>query len=58
VLIYFNRSLQARVHQLLFESLVMFGVLGLGNQESIRFNPHERDYEELESGSRLYRRIA
>jgi chemotaxis protein methyltransferase CheR len=58
VLIYFNKTLQARVHGLLYESLSKFGVLGLGHQESIRFNPHERDYEELELGSRLYRRIA
>ena len=58
VLIYFNKSLQERVHHLLYDSLVMFGVLGLGHQESIKFNPHERHYEELESGSRLYRRIA
>jgi chemotaxis protein methyltransferase CheR len=58
VLIYFNKSLQERVHNLLYDSLVMFGVLGLGHQESIRFNTHERDYEELESGLRLYRRIA
>jgi chemotaxis protein methyltransferase CheR len=58
VLIYFNKQLQARVHRLLYDSLTTFGVLGLGNQESIRFNPHEQAYEELEAGSRLYRRIA
>ena len=58
VLIYFNKVLQERVHKLLYQSLATFGVLGLGHQESIRFNPHEHDYEELEAGSRLYRRIA
>lgn len=58
VLIYFNKTLQARVHELLYESLTKLGVLGLGHQESIRFNPHEHHYEELEPGSRLYRRIA
>lgn len=57
VLIYFNKTLQERVHNLLHGSLAMFGVLGLGHQESIKFNAHEHDYEELESGSRLYRRI-
>jgi chemotaxis protein methyltransferase CheR len=57
VLIYFNKALQERVHHLLYSSLVMFGILGLGHQESIKFNPHERHYQELESGSRLYRRI-
>lgn len=58
VLIYFNKQLQARVHNLLYDSLVKFGVLGLGHNESIRFNPHENDYEELEFATRLYRRIA
>jgi chemotaxis protein methyltransferase CheR len=58
VLIYFNKPLQERVHHLLYSSLVMFGILGLGHQESIKFNPHERHYQEIESGSRLYRRIA
>jgi len=57
VLIYFNKELQTRVHRLLYDSLTTFGVLGLGHQESIRFNPHEQAYEELEGGSRLYRRI-
>jgi chemotaxis protein methyltransferase CheR len=57
VLIYFNKQLQNRVHRLLYDSLATFGVLGLGHQESIRFNPHEHAYQELELGSRLYRRI-
>lgn len=57
VLIYFNQSLQKRVHQLLYESLGMFGVLGLGHQESLRLTPYERQYEELESNEKLYRRI-
>ncbi len=58
VLIYFNKTLQERVHNLLYESLVMFGVLGLGQQETVKFNPYESAYEELERGSRLYRRVA
>jgi chemotaxis protein methyltransferase CheR len=58
VLIYFNKRLQARVHKLLYSSLGLFGILGLGQQESIKFDPHEESYEELERGTRLYRRIA
>ena len=58
VLIYFNERLQARVHDLLYDSLVKFGVLGLGNNESTHFSPHEHSYAELEHGTRLYRRIA
>lgn len=57
VLIYFNKILQQRVHNLFFESLVRFGVLGLGRQETLKFTPHEKDYEELDRTSKLYRRI-
>ena len=57
VMIYFNRELQTRVHNLLHESLVMFGVLGLGAKETLKFSPHEHAYEEIDHESRLYRRI-
>ncbi|KAB8332082.1 protein-glutamate O-methyltransferase CheR [Scytonema tolypothrichoides VB-61278] len=57
VLIYFNKILQERVIHLFHESLVQFGILGLGRQETLRFTPHEQDYEELEGGEKLYRRI-
>jgi chemotaxis protein methyltransferase CheR len=58
VMIYFDRTLQDRVHRLFFESLVTFGVLGLGHKESIRFSPHESAYEELDPNEKLYRKIA
>jgi chemotaxis protein methyltransferase CheR len=45
VLIYFDQVLQTRVHQLLYESLINFGMLGLGQMESIRFSPFEACYE-------------
>jgi chemotaxis protein methyltransferase CheR len=57
VLIYFNQSLQERVHKLLYESLTRFGVLGLGRQESLNFTPHEHHYEALDKREKLYRRI-
>ncbi|MGZ4417400.1 MAG: CheR family methyltransferase, partial [Gaiellaceae bacterium] len=57
VMIYFDRALQDRVHRLFFESLVTFGVLGLGHKESIRFSPHEKGYEELDATEKLYRKI-
>ncbi|HEY8630634.1 MAG TPA: CheR family methyltransferase, partial [Gaiellaceae bacterium] len=57
VMIYFDRALQDRVHRLFFESLVTFGVLGLGHKESIRFSPYETDYEELDPSEKLYRKI-
>ncbi|WP_088894051.1 CheR family methyltransferase [Leptolyngbya ohadii] len=56
VLIYFNHTLQQQVHQLFYNSLCKFGILGLGKQESIRFTPHETDYEEIAKGQKLYRR--
>ncbi|HEV7842152.1 MAG TPA: protein-glutamate O-methyltransferase CheR [Pyrinomonadaceae bacterium] len=56
VMIYFNKALQARVHNLIYESLTMFGVLGLGNKESLRFTPREGFYEELDQRDRLYRK--
>jgi chemotaxis protein methyltransferase CheR len=58
VLIYFNQSLQERVHKLLYESLVRFGILGLGRQESLKFTPHEPDYDVLEKHEKLYRRLS
>lgn len=57
VTIYFNKKLQQRVHQLLYDSLIMFGVLGLGSKESLRFTKHEECYENLVSGESLYRKI-
>jgi chemotaxis protein methyltransferase CheR len=57
VMIYFNRSLQDRVHRLLYESLVMFGYLGLGRSESVRFSACERSYEAVAAKERLYRKI-
>jgi len=57
VMIYFNRSLQERVHCLFHESLLTFGYLGLGRSENIRFTVHEKDYEEVAAKERLYRKI-
>jgi chemotaxis protein methyltransferase CheR len=57
VMIYFSQPLQHRVHRLFHESLAMFGILGLGSKESLRFTPHEHDYEQLETGCKLYRRL-
>jgi len=57
VMIYFDRTLQNRVHELFYESLASFGVLGLGHKESISFSPHEKSYEELDAREKLYRKI-
>jgi chemotaxis protein methyltransferase CheR len=58
VLIYFGSPLQKRVHELFHNSLVNFGVLGLGHKETIRFTPLEHCYEPIDSREKLYRRVA
>ena len=58
VMIYFNSQLQSHVHNLLHDSLVMFGILGLGSKETMKFSPYEHAYQQIDDTSRLYRRIA
>ena len=55
-MIYFDRPLQNRVHQLFHDSLERFGILALGHKESIRFTGFEDSYEELDAYEKLYRR--
>jgi chemotaxis protein methyltransferase CheR len=57
VLIYFGRDLQRRVHRLFYDSLARFGVLGLGQKETLRFTDLEDRYEEIDPREKLYRRI-
>lgn len=58
VMIYFGTELRDRVLELLHESLVMFGILGLGQRESLRFTPQHDSYRPLvDEGVRLYRRV-
>ena len=57
VMIYFGRPLQDRVHDLFSRSLATFGLLGLGSHESLRFGPTERQYEAVEPGEKLFRRV-
>jgi len=57
VMIYFDRALQTRVHQLFHDSLERFGILALGHKESIRFTGLENVYEELDVHEKLYRKV-
>jgi chemotaxis protein methyltransferase CheR len=57
VLIYFNNDLQDRVQQLFLQSMEMFGILGLGKKESLRYTVVANDYEEIDAEEKLYRRI-
>jgi chemotaxis protein methyltransferase CheR len=57
VLIYFDRTLQHRVQKLFYDSLVHFGVLGLGSKESLRFSEVEDCYERLDNREKLYKKV-
>ena len=56
VMIYFDRSLQDKVIGLLHRSLIRFGVLALGQKESLRFSAYSADFEELDDHEKIYRR--
>lgn len=56
VMIYFNKMLQDQAHRLFYDSLIPHGILGLGEKETIRFSPYEKQYEEIEAGRKLFRR--
>ncbi len=58
VMIYFDQTLQDRVHGLLYDSLVRFGTLALGHKESIRFTTHADAYVELDPQEKIFRRAA
>jgi chemotaxis protein methyltransferase CheR len=57
VLIYFNKPLQTKVHGLFYESLGMFGILGLGDMETIVYTDKADYYEDIIVGQKLYRKI-
>jgi chemotaxis protein methyltransferase CheR len=57
VLIYFDRTLQSRVHGLFYESLVHLGILCLGSKETLRLSEYESSYEELSGPNRIYRKV-
>jgi chemotaxis protein methyltransferase CheR len=57
VMIYFDRTLQDRVHRLFYESLPVYGMLGLGSKESLRGTVVEDGYEALDSREKIYRKV-
>ena len=57
VMIYFNRTLQARVHQLFFDSLVSGGFLALGSKETIAFTALENSYVSEDADQKIYRKL-
>ncbi|WP_067728940.1 CheR family methyltransferase [Oceanobacillus damuensis] len=57
VLIYFNKPLQQKVHDLFYESLGRFGILGLGDKETISFTEKSACYKELSRKQKLYQKL-
>ncbi|MGZ8375886.1 MAG: CheR family methyltransferase [Gemmatirosa sp.] len=57
VLIYFDKSLQTRVHRLFYDSLATFGVLALGGKETLRFSAFEECFESLAPAEKIYRKV-
>ncbi|MDX2228172.1 MAG: CheR family methyltransferase [Leptolyngbyaceae cyanobacterium bins.349] len=57
VLVYFNAHLQTRVHRLFHDSLARFGILGLGQRETLQFSPYQQCYEPMKTPAHLYRRV-
>jgi chemotaxis protein methyltransferase CheR len=57
VLIYFNKTLQAKVHELFYDSLGTFGVLGLGDKETISYTERADYYEAISRSQKLYKKV-
>jgi chemotaxis protein methyltransferase CheR len=57
VLIYFDKTLQSKVHNLFYDSLAMFGVLVLGSKETLRFMAHEECYEQMAPPEKIFRKV-
>ncbi len=56
VLIYFDRELQERVHQLFHDSLASSGILGLGNREGLTTTTFSNRYLEIDKKEKLYQK--
>jgi len=57
VLIYFDRTLQARVHSLFYNSLIQLGWLGLGRKETLKFTAFETRYTEVDEREKWFRKV-
>jgi chemotaxis protein methyltransferase CheR len=57
VLIYFNKTLQEKVHSLFYESLTTLGVIGLGDKETITYTSRADHYEPICTGQKLFKKI-
>ena len=58
VMIYFDRELQERVHELFLGSLVPYGLLALGHKESVTHTTFAGRYTTVDELERIYRKVA
>lgn len=58
VMIYFDKPFQDRVLHLFYESLEMFGYLALGAKETLKFTDLAKNFKQLESKERIWRKIS
>jgi chemotaxis protein methyltransferase CheR len=58
VLIYFDSLLKDRVHRLLYDSLVRFGVLALGPGDRLEHSSRAEGYVSFDEAARLFRKVA
>ena len=56
VLIYFDNTLQNKVQQLFYDSLINGGILCLGSKESLRFTDFYEKYMELDKNQRIFKK--
>jgi chemotaxis protein methyltransferase CheR len=54
VLIYFNQDLQNHVINLFYDSLCPFGVLALGNKESLLFSDKKKNFDDIDKKERIF----
>lgn len=58
VLIYFNQNLQNKVMSLFYESLCTFGILGLGNKESLLFTDKQTYFDAIDKKQKIFIKTA
>lgn len=54
VLIYFNQRLQNKVINLFYDSLCPFGILALGNKESLLFSDKQKSFTDVDRKEKIY----
>lgn len=53
----FNAALRARVHGVMYDSLVRFGYLMLGSGETLEGTPHESRYKAVDASCGIYQKV-